>query len=80
MSKHRTIFGLVALVILAAAILTTRSSSNDDAMASTAPSAFNARTNDNSGDEEQPVRSKKPVRYEATIANWKRYRSETLER
>ena len=80
MTKHRTITGFVAVALLAAAttVATMRSSSTDRAIAGVA--SLKVLTTDGNKlrtqeFESPPLGTKKPVRYEAIIANWKRYRS-----
>jgi hypothetical protein len=85
MTKHRMITGFVAVVLLlaaAAAAATIRPPSTDRAIASAgvaslkdlAADANKLRTDDFEG---QVLGAKERVRYEAVIANWKRYRSAT---
>ena len=84
MTKHRTITGFVAVALLAAAATaaTMRPLSTERAIASTGAAALQVLTPDvkklGSQDvEDQSLRAKRPVRYEAIIANWKRYHSAT---
>lgn len=82
MTKHRTITGFVAVALLAAAatVATIRSSPTDRVMAGGA--SLKVLTADQNKlvtqeFERPPVGTKKAVRYEAKIDNWKRYRSAT---
>ncbi|MDO8399362.1 MAG: hypothetical protein Q7T45_16240 [Bradyrhizobium sp.] len=82
MTKHRTITGFVAVALLAAAasVATMRSPSTDRAIPGVA--SLKVLTADENGLQTQGPESarhatKKSVRYEAIIANWKRYRSAT---
>ncbi len=80
--KHRTITGLVAIALLLAAAATAattiKSPSRDRAVASAGVASSMGVTADVSKvqtDGDKLARAKKPVRYEAVIENWKRYRS-----
>ena len=79
--KHRTITGIVAVALLlaaAAAAATIRPPSKDRAIASAGVASLKGVTADASKfqtDDGKFAGAKKPVRYEAVIANWKRYRS-----
>ena len=67
MTNHRTITAFVAIAVLAAA--TTAA-----AMRPPAPNAAEREFAAATGSKPAPA-IKKPVRYEAIISNWKRYRS-----
>jgi hypothetical protein len=80
--KHRTITGLVAVALLLAAAATAATTikppSTDRAIATTGMAPSKGVTPDVSklqGDDDKFAGARKPVRYEAVIANWKRYRS-----
>lgn len=80
--KHRTITGLVAVALLLAAAATAATTikppSTDRSIASTGGASLKGVTADVSKlrtDDDKFAGAKKPVRYEAVIANWKRYRS-----
>jgi cytoskeletal protein RodZ len=82
MTKHRTITGLVAVALLLAAAATAattiRPPSTDRATASPSEASsigLKADASTHRTEEGQFPRAKKPVRYEAVIANWNRYRS-----
>jgi hypothetical protein len=82
--KHRTITGLVAVALLLAAAATAATTikppSTDRAIAPTGLASLKGATADVSKlqtDDDRFASAKKPVRYEAVIANWKRYRSAT---
>ena len=82
MTKHRTITGFVAVALLAVAttVATIRSSPTARVMAGgSSLKVFTADENRSEAQEfERPlVGTKKAVRYEAIIDNWKRYRSAT---
>ena len=84
MTKHRTITGFVAVALLAAAATaaTMRSPLTDRAIAPADVASLKVLTVDENKlrtqeFENQPLGTKKPVRYEAIRANWKRYRSAT---
>lgn len=82
MTKHRTITGFVAVALLAAATTaaTMRSSLTNRAIAPAGMASLNLLTADEDGArtpefKDLPLGAKKPVRYQAVIDNWKRYRS-----
>ena len=82
--KHRTITGLVAVALLLAAAATAATAMKppvtDRAIGTVGMASSKQLTADVSKlqtDDGRFVGAKKPVRYEAVSANWKRYRSAT---
>ena len=68
MTKHRRITGFLAVALLAAVASALTLKSHPSKAVSNAPQAELGRT-------QSRLEQKKPIRYEAIIENWKRYRS-----
>jgi hypothetical protein len=74
MTKHRTITAFVVIALLAAA---TTAAGMRSHIPNAAKTDFASST---TLGQKPTLETKKPVRYEAIISNWKRYRSTTNER